>query len=361
MLRPEDRRSESVGEHLIPPRAPSWLRAGVSGSFSAGLFLVPGVLAILAPVPLLLAYRRHGTRPGLAASLVGVVSAPALLSVAKGVSVADATAGLLVQPGWIVALLFLSLAAVPATLLAWALQRAGGGLGGIGLGAVVYVVFLGMCLAVLASVAEGGAGGLAAGWVDSSLSLVIETWRERLDEDASLLGAVADLESRRSWYLRWGIRLMPSLLVSVVIGMLWINVVYSRWFFGGARKNDDLTLWRLPMGVMYSFMGCTTVVVLQVGPLGQLVPRFDPLLVCAANGLVLLSTLYWLQGVAVTNYYFLRMRLGPVTRMVGVGTQALFMIYPVTSAMFGAMGLADAWFDLRRLEAAAPSETGAEQ
>ena len=36
------------------------------------------------------------------------------------------------------------------------------------------------------------------------------------------------------------------------------------------------------------------------------------------------------------------------------------MIYPVTSVLFGVMGLADAWFDLRRLEEDATSETGAE-
>jgi hypothetical protein len=112
---------------------------------------------------------------------------------------------------------------------------------------------------------------------------------------------------------------------------------------------------------MYSFMGCTAVVVLQVGPLGSLLPRMDAILVGALNGLILLMMLYWLQGIAVTNYYFLRMRLGPVARMAGVGTQALLMVYPVTSTLFGAMGLADAWFDLRRIGAEATSESGAEQ
>jgi len=326
------------------------LRVGVSGTFSAAVFLVPGFLAVLAPVPLLIAFRRYGWGFGFAASAVGATSTPLLLGLSMLGTSPEVVSGIATQPFWFGCLAFGLFAAVPAAVLAWSLQRAGGGLGGLALGSVVYGSVLFIAFAMVASGAEGGPGGLVATWVDQALGTMIETWQERLAEDTSFLEAVSDLEGRRSWYLRWLVRLAPSLAVSLMIGMLWICLVYSRWFVGGVSKDDDLTLWKLPMGVMYSFMGCTAVVVLQVGPLGSMLPRIDPLLVGASNGLVLLMTLYWLQGVAVTNYYFLRMRLGPIARMAGVGVQALLMVYPVTSTLFGAMGLADAWFDLRRVE-----------
>jgi len=101
--------------------------------------------------------------------------------------------------------------------------------------------------------------------------------------------------------------------------------------------------------VTYLFMVCCGAVVAQVGPLAGFLPRWEPGLILAANGLVLLGTLYWLQGVAVANFYFFRLRVGPVTRMVGIGLQAVLMVRPVTSAMYAAAGMADAWFDLRRL------------
>jgi hypothetical protein len=361
MLPPEARRSEVAPEHRLPPLAPSWLRVAVSGTFSAAIFLVPGVLSVLAPVPLLIAYRRYGMGFGLAASAVGVASAPVLWSLSQMGASPDSAAGLAVQPlgfGWLAFGLF---AAVPAAMLSASLSWARGAAGGLALGAALYVALLGVVLLAAAQGADGGAGGLVATWVDQALDVVVETWRERLAGDTSFLEAVSDLEVRRAWYLRWMVRLMPSLAVSLVIGALWINVVYLRWFVGGVSKDDDLTLWNLPMGVMYSFMGCTAVFVLQVGPLGALVPRMDPLLVAASNGLILLMTMYWLQGVAVTNYYFLRMRLGPIARMAGVGAQALLMVYPVTSILFGAMGLADAWFDLRRIGSEATVESGEEQ
>jgi len=291
---------------------------------------------------------------------MGMASTPVLQSFASAGLAPDAV-GQLVLPlgvGWLAFGLF---AAVPAAVLAGALGRERSAVSGLTFGALGYMALLAAVFTGVALGAEGGAGGLVATWVDQSLGIVIETWRERLAGDLSFLEAVSDLEVRRSWYLRWLVRLAPSLVVSLVIGALWVNVVYLRFFVGGVRRDDDLTLWNLPMGVMYSFMGCTAAVVLQVGPIGSLLPRFDPILVGATNGLVLLVMLYWLQGVAVTNYYFSRMRLGPFARMAGVGTQALLMIYPVTSIVFGAMGLADAWFDFRRIEGEAAVQSGAER
>jgi hypothetical protein len=361
MLPPEARRSEVVPGHVLPPVAPFWLRVAVSGTFSAALFGVPGVLSLLAPVPLLIAYRRYGRGFGLAASVVGIVSTPVLQSLVSAGLASDGAAGQLALPlggGWLGFGLF---AAAPAAVLAGTLGKARSAVSGLTFGALGYMALLAAVFTGVALGAEEGAGGLVATWVDQSLGIVIETWRERLAGDTSFLEAVSDLEVRRSWYLRWIVRLVPSLMASLVIGALWLNVVYLRWFVGGVRKDDDLTLWNLPMGVMYSFMGCTAAVVLQVGPLGSYLPRFDPILVGATNGLVLLIMLYWLQGVAVTNYYFLRMRLGPIARMAGVGAQALLMVYPVTSILFGAMGLADAWFDLRRIGSEATVESGEEQ
>jgi hypothetical protein len=163
------------------------------------------------------------------------------------------------------------------------------------------------------------------------------------------MDAISTLESRRSWYESWGTRLLPSLVASTAVVGMWLNVIYSRWFTGARGKDDDLCRWQLPMWVTYLFMVCCGAVVVQVGPLAGFLPRWDPVLILAANGLVLLGTLYWLQGVAVANFYFFRLRVGPVTRMVGIGLQAVLMVRPVTSAMYAAAGMADVWFDLRRL------------
>ena len=297
---------------------------------------------------------------GWAGSIVGLLCTPLLLGLSRLGAPPEAGVGLSSTSLGYGVLAYALLAVAPAAVLAWSLKRAGTATEGLSLAALLYGLLAATVFTLVAVGSEGSAGALVASWADQSLGLVIEAWRLRLAEDMSFLEAVADLETRRGWYLRWIVRLAPALALSLMLGMLWVCVVYLRWFVGGERQDDDLTLWTLPMGVMYCFMGCTAMVVLQEGLLAGLVPSSDALLTSALSGLVLLMALYWFQGVAVTNYYFVRMRLGPFSRMAGLGAQALLMIYPVTSVLFGVMGLADAWFDLRRLESDATSETGAE-
>ena len=173
--------------------------------------------------------------------------------------------------------------------------------------------------------------------------------------------AIGTLESRRQWYQHWATVLLPSLAASSAVLAMWVNVIYSRWFTGPRHKADDLCRWQLPMWVMYLFMVCCAAVVVQVGPLAGILPRWEPALVVAANGLVLLVTLYWLQGAAVANYFFFRLRVGPITKVVGIGLQAVLMVRPVTSAMYAATGMADAWFDLRRLDEPIDDDNGEER
>ena len=150
MLPPEARRSEVVPGQVLPPVAPSWLRVAVSGTFSAAIFGVPGVLSLLAPVPLLIAYRRYGTRVGLAASVVGMVSTPILRSLASVGMVPEATAGELALPlggGWLAFGLF---AAAPAGILAGTLGKARSAVSGLTFGSLGYMALL---VAVFAGVA----------------------------------------------------------------------------------------------------------------------------------------------------------------------------------------------------------------
>ena len=343
-------RPEPVGPEALPPDAPGWLTASVSGLLSAGVFLVPGLLVLLAPVPLLIAWRRHGAGLGLRASLVGAVGAPVLATVVAGATPAGGQGlaglgGLMVLPAY-------GLCAVaPAALLAWALGKTRDARRGLELGTVCFLGLTTVLVVAAGMGIEGGVTELVRMLVQDSIASAIEVYREEASSSEAARRSLEALE-RRGLAL-WMVRLFPSVLASLVIVGLWLNVVYSRWFVGGERREDDLTAWRLPMGVMYGFMACAAGAVLQAGPVGSLLPRVDLVLSTAANGLVLLATLYWLQGVAVLNYWFLRLKLSPILRMVGLGAQAILMVTP-TSVFFGVLGLADAWFDLRRLDQTEP-------
>ena len=314
--------------------------------------LPPGPLSLLSAFPLLLSYRRQGVREGLAGSLVGLAATPVLAPIVVlllGTLWGDS--GQL--PGGIgaghLALAYLAAAALPAGLLELGLRRTRTAARALELTALAYLV-LGTAALVAASLSvEGGSGELVRRWIDESL--------QRLGEASGQSALAAEdpaaVEDRVRFIRRWGPRLFPSLVASAAVLGLWMNVVYLRWFAATENKkeneDDDLTTWRLPMWVMYALMACIAGVVLQL-TFGESLQGLGLFAEVSWNGLLLLGVLYWLQGVAALNYWFLRLNLSPILRVVGLAFQALVMVNPATSVLFGVLGLTEAWFDLRKLE-----------
>ncbi len=357
-VRPLKPRQEPEQSNLPPPAA-RWLPAAVNGTLVAVVFSLPMPPALLAPVPILIAWRRYGRTLGLATAAVAVLSVALLQGAVALLSPASLGAAHSGPPGLMA---FLVLVLGPSLLLGYGLERAESAARALVEVAGLYLALLAAGLVMVELLAAGESLLARVGeWVEEALDVAIATGRETARGNMDAMEAVGTLEARRHWYQRWAVRLMPSLAASGAVLSLWANVLYSRWFTGRKSEDDDLCNWQLPMWVTYLFMVCAAAVVLQVGPLAGLLPRWEPILIFAANGLVLLVTLYWLQGVAVANFYFFRLRVGPVTRMVGIGLQAVLMVRPVTSAMYAAAGMADAWFDLRRLAAPMDDDNGEER
>ena len=343
----------------LPPPVARWLPAAVNGTLVAVVFTLPMPPALLAPVPVLIAWRRYGRAVGLATAgvaLVSVIMLQAVAALLADTSLQDPAP----PPASIVP--FVVLALVPALLLSWGLERKTTAAEALVGAVAAYLALVGGGL-VLVEVLAAGQSLLERGneWVAAVLDAAIVSGKEIARGDVNAMEAIGTLESRRQWYQVWATRLLPSLAVSGAVVAMWVNVIYSRWFTGTRGKADDLCRWQLPMWVTYLFMVCCAAVVLQVGPLAGFLPRWEPVLILAANFLVVLGTLYWLQGAAVANFYFFRLRVGPITRMVGVGLQAVLMVRPITSAMYAAAGMADAWFDLRRLGEPNDDDIGVER
>ena len=347
---------EPIGSGALPTAAPGWLDPSIKGLASAGIFLIGGLVAVLAPVPLLIVFRRHGTGPGIRACVVGAIAVPVLAAVVG------------VLTGWSVGPTGLGRAALlpayvlgglgPALLLHWALTRTRDAKRALERGTMGYALLVTTLLVVLGAGAEGGTTGLIQRSLDGSLDAMAESYRTQAQQDEVAAEKIAAIERQGPTLKRWGKQLFPSLAVSAVVLGFWLVLVYTRWFVGGESEEDDLTTWRMPMSVMYAFMACSAAVVLQTGWIGELLPRAGPVLGTATNGLILLVVLYWLQGVAVLNYWFLRLRISPVLRMIGIGAQVIVMVAGPTTVLFGVLGLADAWFDLRKLDGPADAEMG---
>ena len=341
---------DPVGPEALPPPAPPWLTAAVSGVFAAAIFLAPEGLKLLAPVPLLILGRRRGVGMAVQAVLIGALTVPifaGLLALA-GSGSGGAGAGLR----------FLVLVGVPAVLLERCLAWTKNAQRALEVAAASYIA-VGVAVVGLTGLAvEGGAGRLVA----DQVAAAFEGRLAAMEAQAGGSPTEGDLESFQRLRDEWEgriVRLFPALACSLLIIGFWLNVMYARWFVGGESEDDDLTTWRLPALALPLTMAAMAGVVLQIGPIGELVPRSEVLLYSAAAGLVLLGVLFALQGVAVVNWWFVRLRLSPVMRMIGIGAQAVFLMS--APVMFTAVGLTDAWFDLRKLGEGAKAETGDER
>lgn len=353
--------SEQTGQ--APDAPPDWLRSSASGVASAGVFLVlaPGLFATLASIFLLLRFRRQGMRQGLVATLAGLVATPALVPVVSllGRLLAGGGEQGLGGPGASeLALAYVAAVALPALLLELGLRRARTGARALELAVVGYLVIGALLLVVAGLAMEGGVAELVRRSFEESLDRLTETSQRRLGQGGFAADDLALVEEQVALGRRWGPRLFPGLAAAAVLVGMWMNIVYLRWFTGGAKERDDLTTWRLPMWVMYALMACIAGTVLQL-TFGESLPALELLAEVALNGFLVLGVLYWLQGVAALNYWFLRLNPSPLFRVGGFVVQVLMMVFPPTSIMFGVLGLTDAWFDLRKLDG--PGEPSGEE
>ncbi len=336
--------------HLgTPPQAPpTWVPPTVNGILSAVLFALPAPLLLLAPVPLFLAHHRRAGWGGPWASGVGLTATTVFLLGITGVAPSAGWSGPSVAAGLGG---YVAGAILPATLLAWAAMQGPDSVGAVTRAVGAYLVILAGAWVLLEMMAPEGAYGLAYRWVGESISAVIAVAEEAGSTTTAARVVLADLVARKAWYQRWTAALMPALFVMMVVVGMWLNMLYARWLWKGDGRDDDFCAFRMPLGVVYGFMACTAAVVTQVEPLAGWLPQSRPLLIAALNGMLVLGVLYWLQGIAVANHYFFRLKLSPGVRILGIGLQAVLISRPITSVAFAATGLADAWFDLRRLEA----------
>ncbi len=337
---------EPVGPEALPPPAPPWLRAAVGGVLAAALFEAPAPLGLLAPVPLLIAGRRHGVATAVRASVIGVLVAPVfatLLSLAgEGGGAIGAGLG------------FAFAVAAPALLLDRCLAWTGDASRAIEIAAASYLGVGFAVLGIAGAAAEGGAVGIVEQGVDESLEAYAASLQEQAEARPELRGRVDSFAPQRAVFRTTLVRLFPAAAAALVAVAFWLNVMYARWFVGGETEEDDLTRWRLPGLVMPLTMAVMTVSVLQSGLLGDLVPRIDAVFWPAMGGLLLLGVLYTLQGIAVVNWWFVRLRMSPFLRIAGVAAQV--MVFFSAAVMFTAVGLTDAWFDLRKLDDEAGEE-----
>jgi len=258
---------------------------------------------------------------------------------------------------------FLLIAGVPAALLSWGLNRMVRPVPALGWAFAGWLAVAGVVFAV--SVLDRGTpiGEVARVGVERVFDGALAASAVRAGDDLSALEGLDELTRARERLVHWAVRLSAGLLAVVGLLGLWMNLVYVRWFSGRAReREDELCGFTLPFEIVWAVLVCMGLLLLQAVPGAGTIPVIWWLVTLAGNVLIFLAALYWLQGVAVVNWWFLRLPLSPLLRALGLGMQVMAMAIPVFSTGYLVAGLSDAWLSLRGgLKDDEDSRNGAEQ
>jgi uncharacterized protein YybS (DUF2232 family) len=136
------------------------------------------------------------------------------------------------------------------------------------------------------------------------------------------------------------VRIIPGVLVSCVIGISWLNLLISRRYCRAAALDycisDRLALWKSPEFMVWFVIAGGLLALLPVGDL-----RLP-----GVNVLIVVGTLYFLQGLAIVAFYMERWKM---PWFVKGFIYAVLFLQQFASLAIAILGLFDVWFDFRKL------------
>ncbi len=137
------------------------------------------------------------------------------------------------------------------------------------------------------------------------------------------------------------VRILPGILVSSALGVSWINLLVARRYCRAAAVDfclqEKLTYWKAPELLVWFAIAGGIMVLLPDGRL-----TFPGM-----NLLIVLGSIYFLQGIAIAAFYFDKWKMPAFARAL---IYAVLILQQFASMATAAVGLFDMWFDFRRIK-----------
>ena len=154
------------------------------------------------------------------------------------------------------------------------------------------------------------------------------------EENLQLISAVLDLVHY------WLLRMLPAAIVSLTLFAAWVNLLLAKPLLKNRTlfwpDYGALNTWKAPDSLVWGSIGCGLVILITKGPL----------MIIALNGLVILMTVYFFQGIAIMAFYFEKKRFPRVLR---VFIYSLIFVQQMMVLVVIALGFFDLWLNFRRL------------
>jgi uncharacterized protein YybS (DUF2232 family) len=151
---------------------------------------------------------------------------------------------------------------------------------------------------------------------------------------------VATIESSLDQIQYLLLRMIPALVACSLLFVAWTNVLLARPIFASRRlaypSFGQLNGWKAPEALIWGVIGCG---------LALLIPA-KAIKMVAVNGLLILLTVYFLQGIAIVSYFFHKKNFPRLVRFI---LYSLIAIQQVFLLVVIALGIFDMWLDFRKL------------
>lgn len=289
--------------------------------FSASVFMpVVGFLfSMFIPLPVLFYRAKLGRRYGTIVPLVAI----AVMSLVFGGVTMDILffSGLMLL-GFALSEMFEKKLSVEMTVAATC---------GIVLGAaLVGILLYGM-------VASKGIYALVSAYVAANLKLSLELY-QGIGIPQETIDAISGSLDQIQYVL---VRILPSLAAASTLFVAWTNLIAARPIMErrGLYFPDFgiLNRWRSPEPLIWGVIGCGLIVLLPDTRIRLL----------GVNGLLVLLTIYFIQGIAIVSFYFEKKKL---PRAIRVGLYMMIAFQQLFLLVIICIGLFDMWINFRKID-----------
>ncbi len=289
--------------------------------FSVSIFMpVVGFLfSMFIPLPVLFYRAKLGRRRGMVVPLVAI----AVIGLFFGGFTMDILffAGLMFL-GFAMSEMFEKELSVEMTIVAAS---------GIVLGAGLIGIFL------YSMVASTGIYALISAYVATNLALSLDLYKG-IGIPQETIDAISGSLDQIQYVL---VRILPSLAAASTLFVAWTNLIAARPIMErrGLSFPDfgRLNRWQAPDHLVWGVIGCGLIMVLPATGIRLI----------GINGLLVLLTVYFIQGIAIVSFYFEKKKLPRAIRVVlymMIAFQQLFLLVIIC------IGLFDMWINFRKID-----------
>ncbi len=179
--------------------------------------------------------------------------------------------------------------------------------------------------------------GMVSEYLNKNLELALEMYRE-MDMPQEKVSLLSDsMES----ILYAMLRIMPAIVIVSTLFVVWGNIVLARPLLRSRRlfcpDFGTLNEWKAPEHLVWLVILSAVLLIMPHKGLKLL----------GINGLIVMMTIYFFQGIAIVSFYFEKKQFPRILRGVLYG---LIAVQQLVLLLVIAAGFFDMWVDFRRIQ-----------